>query len=76
VSLNPVKNRRERCRAAREQMSEYIDGEPGPDTQALERHLGRCPNCRRMFQNLSRTVTALRSIGERPDLHGPDGKTS
>lgn len=66
MTLNPVKRRRERCRASREAMSEYIDDGLGAEREDFERHLSRCPNCRRMLQNLTRTVTALRAVGEHP----------
>lgn len=64
MSMNPIKNARQRrCRQTRRLMSEYIDGELGPEMRALDAHLARCPNCRRMLQNLSRTTTALQAVG-------------
>lgn len=47
-------------------MSAYIDGEVDARTAAqVKRHVRWCPNCRRMLVNLTRTVHALRSLGER-----------
>jgi len=64
-SLNPVSRHRERCRETREKMSEYLDGELEPGAvAAAERHVSRCPNCRRLLANLSRTIGGLRRLGE------------
>ncbi len=67
--FNPLSRHRQRCREVREQMSDYLDGELDPDTALrVQRHARWCPNCRRMLQNLIRTVGALRLLGERPSL--------
>jgi anti-sigma factor RsiW len=66
-TLNPIKRHRERCREVRAQMSDYLDGELEPDAVAtVERHVRWCPNCRRMLENLRRTVGGLRTLGEMP----------
>lgn len=63
MSLNPVTRRRERCREARELMSEHLDDElSAHDHKNVERHVRWCPNCGRMLQNLSRTVGGLRRL--------------
>jgi len=47
-------------------MSDYIDGELDPDTaRRVQRHVRWCPNCRRILENLIRTVSGLRLLGER-----------
>jgi anti-sigma factor RsiW len=41
-------------------MSDYLDGELGPDERArIEEHVHWCPECRRMLQSLRRTVEGL-----------------
>jgi len=50
-------------------MSDYVDGELDSDTALrVQRHVRWCPNCRRMLENLIRTVGALRWLGERSSL--------
>ena len=66
-TLNPVKRHRERCRAVRAQMSDYLDGEL--DLRAavgVERHVRWCPNCRQMLENLRRTVASLGTLRDLP----------
>jgi len=66
-TLNPMKRHRERCREVRAQMSDYLDGELEADAAAsVERHVRWCPNCRRMLENLRRTVGGLRGLGDMP----------
>jgi anti-sigma factor RsiW len=65
ATLNPIERHRERCREARDRMSECLDGELGEERAAVDRHLRRCPNCRRLLANLSRTVSGLRRLGQR-----------
>jgi anti-sigma factor RsiW len=49
-------------RRAPGQMSAYLDGELGPrDRARLERHTGRCPQCRRLLDGLRETVALLRA---------------
>lgn len=64
LPLNPRRHHHERCRLTRAQLSAYLDGELGDERAAVERHLRWCPSCRRMLGNLSRTVTALRRLGQ------------
>ncbi|MGI9185146.1 MAG: zf-HC2 domain-containing protein [Solirubrobacteraceae bacterium] len=64
--FNPVSRHRQRCREVREAMSDYIDGGLDPDTaRRVRRHVRWCPNCRRILENLIRTVGGLRLLGER-----------
>ena len=66
-TLNPVKRHRERCAEVRAHMSEYLDGELDPHGAAgVERHVRWCPNCRRMLQNLRRTIAGLAALGDLP----------
>jgi anti-sigma factor RsiW len=64
--LNPIERHRERCREARMRMSEYLDGELAEERVAVERHLRRCPNCRRLLANMSRSVGGLRRLRHTP----------
>jgi len=74
MSLNPVTRHRERCHETRELMSDHLDDELDPERRrAVERHIRWCPNCGRMFQNLSRTVGGLRRLGEMPADERPTG---
>lgn len=67
LMLNPVKRHRGRCRDTRAQMSEYLDRELDPQTAArVERHIRWCPNCGRMFANLSRTIAGVRALRDSP----------
>jgi len=64
LQLNPMARHRERCRQTRALMSEYLDGELDPMTEAAaRRHVRRCPSCRRLLASLRRTVEGLRSLG-------------
>lgn len=66
-TLNPVKRHRERCRDTRAHMSGYLEGELDERTEAhVERHMRWCPNCGRMFANLSRTVAGLQALRDKP----------
>lgn len=65
-TLNPIRRHRDRCRCTRALMSDYLDGELDARTATrVERHVRWCPNCRRMLANLTCTIHALRSLGER-----------
>ena len=67
ATWNPVKRHRERCREVRAQMSDYLDGELDPRAAAgVKRHVGWCPNCRRMLENLRRTVAGLGALRDLP----------
>lgn len=49
-TFNPIRRHRERCREARAQMSDYLDGELDPRAAAgVKRHVRWCPNRRRML---------------------------
>jgi anti-sigma factor RsiW len=44
------------------QMSAYLDGDLGTQGRArVERHTGRCPQCRRLLEGLRETVGLLRA---------------
>lgn len=48
-------------------MSDYLDGELDPRAAAgVERHVRWCPNCRKMLQNLRRTVSGLGALRDLP----------
>ncbi len=64
-TLNPMRRHRERCREVRARMSGYLDDELDPRAAAsVKRHVRWCPNCRRMLENLRRTVGGLLALGE------------
>jgi predicted anti-sigma-YlaC factor YlaD len=66
ATVNPIRRHRERCHETRELMSEYLDGELGGERAAVDRHLRRCPGCRRMLVNLGRVVSGLARLRHRP----------
>jgi anti-sigma factor RsiW len=73
-TLNPMKRHRERCREVRAQMSDYLDSELDASAAAgVERHVRWCPNCRRMLENLRRTIGGLRALSEMPTPADPQG---
>ena len=48
-------------------MSDYLDGELDSAAAAgVERHVRWCPNCRRMLENLRRTVAGLGALRDLP----------
>jgi anti-sigma factor RsiW len=66
-TLNPVKRHRDQCRETRDYMSDYVDGELDEQTAArVERHIRWCPNCGRMLTNLTRTISGLSGLRDRP----------
>jgi len=68
-SLNPRKRHQDNCRHVRAQMSDYLDGDLDAATAStVERHARWCPNCRRMLDNLSRTIGGLRALRDAPAL--------
>ena len=55
-------------------LSDYIDGDL--DTGArdrVERHVGMCPQCRRLLETLKRTVAGLMGLREDPTGEVADG---
>jgi anti-sigma factor RsiW len=73
LTLHPLKRHRDRCRATRARMSDYLDGELDEQTAArVGRHVRWCPNCGRMLSNLSRTIGGLRALR---DLSTPAGES-
>jgi anti-sigma factor RsiW len=66
-TLNPRKLHQRRCREARAQMSDLIDGELDErGAAAVERHARWCPNCGRMLASLRRTIGGLRRLSDEP----------
>ena len=50
-------------RWAPDRMSDYLDGELAHSARArIERHLGECPECRRLLAGLRRTLDALHRL--------------
>jgi anti-sigma factor RsiW len=50
-------------RWARGRMSDYLDGGLAPDARRrIEHHLGECERCRRLLDDLRRTVDALHRL--------------
>ncbi|MCD6294064.1 MAG: zf-HC2 domain-containing protein [Deltaproteobacteria bacterium] len=48
---------KEDCKKNFERISEYLDGELGPDDcQQIEQHLEECPECRDCFDALKKTI--------------------
>ncbi len=48
---------------APERMSAHLDGElPAPQSDRMERHLGECPECHRLFAGLTAVVDALHNL--------------
>lgn len=61
------------CEQALEAMSARLDGElDEQQTQALEAHLAQCPECRRLFDELSRIDGAVPSL----DAEAPEALTA
>jgi anti-sigma factor RsiW len=52
-------------------LSDYVDQELDPSGRnRVEKHVGVCPQCRRVLATLRRTLRELRELGasQRPDL--------
>jgi anti-sigma factor RsiW len=75
MTLSPIKRHRRNCREVRALMSDYLDDELDPrDAAHVARHARWCPNCRRMLQNIRRTIGGLRGLRDHPipaDQTGP-----
>jgi len=55
------------CRKLLAQMSDYIDGELPPEIcSTLEKHLSGCPNCKIMFDSLTKTIRVFKEGAEEP----------
>ena len=51
----------ENCKKNFEKISEYLDGELGPDAcQQIEQHLMECPKCRDCFDALKKSIDLCR----------------
>ena len=52
---------KEECKKNFERISEYLDGELGPDDcQQIEQHLKECPECQDCFDALKKTIDLCR----------------
>jgi anti-sigma factor (TIGR02949 family) len=52
---------KEDCKKIFERISEYLDGELGPDTcQEIEQHLMECPECMDCFDALKKSIALCR----------------
>ena len=52
---------KENCKKNFEKISEYLDGELGPDDfQQIEQHLKACPECQDCFDALKKTIDLCR----------------
>jgi len=59
-------------RWARGRMSDYLDGELGPDARRrIEHHVSQCERCRRLLDDLRRTVDALHRLAAPGGSAGP-----
>ena len=57
----------ERCRDNLGILSEYLDGELGPELcDEIERHMAECGNCRVMVDTLRKTIILYRDYGHQP----------
>ena len=54
-------------RWTRRHLSDYIDGDlDAHERDRVERHVGMCPQCRRLLETLKRTVAGLMGLREDP----------
>lgn len=55
------------CRNILAQLNDYLDGELAESLcRELEHHLAECPDCRTVFDTLSRTMYIYRSLRDEP----------
>ena len=55
-------------------LSDYVDDELDPGARRrVERHVGRCPECRRVLATLKRTLAALMGLHEGESADVADG---
>jgi len=53
---------KENCKKNFERISEYLDGELGPDAcQQIEQHLMECPECQDCFDALKKSIALCRN---------------
>lgn len=53
---------KEDCKKNFEMISEYLDGELGPDVcQQIEQHLMECPECQDCFDALKKSIALCRN---------------
>ncbi len=57
------------CETLLGSLSEYIDGELGPELcQEIEKHLAGCDNCRVVLNTTKRTIDLVQAPAEKTDL--------
>ncbi|MGB9750970.1 MAG: hypothetical protein C0183_21120 [Roseiflexus castenholzii] len=57
----------ERCRDILAQLNDYLDGELAESLcRELEQHLAECPDCRTVYDTLSRTIHIYRALRDVP----------
>lgn len=57
----------ERCRELLGQLNDYVDGALAAELcHDLEQHMAHCPNCRVVFDTLSKTIFLYRSLDQEP----------
>ncbi|MGQ9550516.1 MAG: anti-sigma factor family protein [Roseiflexus sp.] len=61
------RNDLDRCRGMLAQLNDYLDGELAESLcRELEYHLAACPDCRTVYDTLSRTIRIYRSLRDEP----------
>ena len=56
-----------RCRELLEQLNEYVDGELAAELcRDLEQHMAGCPDCRVVFDTLTKTIALYHTLDETP----------
>jgi anti-sigma factor RsiW len=61
-------------RFTQDHMSQYVDGELAVEERSrVEEHVGVCPQCRRVFATLKRTMESLRGLASEPRPALSDG---
>lgn len=55
------------CRDILAQLNDYLDGELAESLcRELEQHLAECPDCRTVYDTLSRTIHVYRALRDAP----------
>ena len=61
------------CEEVRSLFSDYADEELGPEERRrVEKHVGFCPRCRRVLENLRHTLGRLGRLAETSPPGAPD----
>lgn len=57
------------CREVLDFLSDYVDGDLSESVhQTFEGHMGRCPNCQTLLDQIRTTIVLARQTGQEPDL--------